>query len=217
MRPRAAGPAQHHCQDFVMPFRFVYRSLGPFAVLLCASGVAAADYPADSGWNIFWGAFVDELVGAPSAAALKPLARFEEAGIAFDYPAVLRVNHDAEDKQWRLWRGDFELEVRTGTYDADHAQTLMSMMGSVLHGGDEPAAPPEPAPMLRLCGRDVAGLRLRLTFVGDPHEFLAYDLPLANGESRLFLFDDILRDGKPSAAREATLDAWRGSLRCTAS
>jgi len=93
----------------------------------------------------------------------------------------------------------------------------MEMMGGILHSGDEPAAPPVPAPVLRLCDRDVPGLRLRLTFVGDPHEFLAYDLPLANGGSRLFLFDDILQDGKPSAAREATLDAWRNRLRCSAS
>ncbi len=71
--------------------------------------------------------------------------------------------------------------------------------------------------MLRLCNRDVTGLRLRLTLIGDRHEFLAYDLALANGESRLFLFDDILHEGKPSALREATLDAWRGSLRCGAS
>lgn len=203
-----------------MPFRFSCRSLRPglLTVLLCASGgVAAATYAADSGWNTFWGAFVDELVGAPGAAALRPIARFEEVGIAFDHPAVLRVNHDAADGRWRLWRGDFELEIRTGTYSAEYARLLLDTMGSVLHGGDEPAAPAEPAAVLRLCERDVAGMRLRLTLIGDPHEFLVYDLPLANGESRLFLFDDILQDGKPSAAREATLDAWRSSLRCAAS
>lgn len=203
-----------------MPYRFSCCFLRPvlLAVLCCLSAaVLAADYAADSGWNTFWGAFADELTGAPGAAALKPLARFEEAGIAFDYPSVLRVNHDAEGGQWRLWRGDFELEVRTGTYSAEYARILLDTMGSVLHGGDEPAAPAGPAAVLRLCERDVAGLRLRLTLIGDPHEFLVYDLPLANGESRLFLFDDILQDGKPSATREATLDAWRNSLRCAAS
>lgn len=81
------------------------------------------------------------------------------------------------------------------------------MTGSVLHRGDEPAAAPEPATVLRLCGRDVAGLHQRLGLVGDPHESLVYGLPLANGESCLFLFDDIAHDGKPWATREATLGA----------
>lgn len=186
------------------------------AVLLAAGTPArAADYPADSGWSTFWGSFVDEIVGAPGAEALKPTARFAEAGIAFDYPAVLRVNYVAADTRWRFWRGDFEFEVHTGAYTEAHARTLLGMMGSMRHRGDTPAVPEAAAP-LRLCGRDVAGWRVRVHFLGDTHEYLAYDLPLAGGDSRLFLFDDVIRDGKRSLTQAATFDAWRGSLRCMA-
>ncbi|HSX60002.1 MAG TPA: hypothetical protein VLF18_07380 [Tahibacter sp.] len=187
------------------------------AVLAAASGTATAkDYPPDRGWSTFWGAFVDEIAGPPGAEALKPLAHFEEAGIAFDYPAVLRVNYDAEDRQWRLWRGDFELEVHVGEYDADHAQRLLDMMGGVLHDGDEPAAAAEKAPPLALCGKETEGWRLRFTFLGDPHEYLAYTVMLGERDARLFVFDDLLVDGKTSLAREATLDNLRKSLRCIA-
>lgn len=187
-----------------------------FCAVLVAGAVQAADYPADSAWGTFWGAFVDELIGPPDAAALQPRARFAEAGIVFEYPAVLRVNVDTEDPEWRFWRGDFELQMRPmSTYDPDHANTLLSLMGGVLQRKDATPATPQPAPTLRLCDRDVAGLGLRVEFLGDTHEFLAYDLPLADGESRLFLFDDLLRDGKPSAAREATLQAIVQTLRCS--
>ncbi|WP_257388267.1 hypothetical protein [Tahibacter caeni] len=193
-----------------------YLRTGLLAVLSAAGATApAADYPADSGWSTFWGSFVDEVVGAPRAEALQAKARFAEAGIAFDYPAVLRVTYDAEDSRWRLWRGDFEFEVHAGSYSESHAQTLLEMMGSVLHRGDTPAVP-EAAAALHLCGRDVPGWRVRLHFLGDIHDYLAYDLPLGDGDSRLFLFDDVVRDGKPSATHAAAFDAWRGSLRCTA-
>lgn len=189
---------------------------GLLAVLLTAGTLArAADYPPSSGWSTFWGSFVDEIVGAPGAGALKPTARFAEAGIAFDYPAVLRVNYAAADMRWRFWRGDFEFEVHTGAYAESHAHTLLEMMGAVMHRGDTPAVPEAAAP-LRLCGRDVAGWRVRVHFLDDTHEYLAYDLPLADGASRLFLFDDVVRDGKLSLTHAATFDAWRGSLRCTA-
>lgn len=187
---------------------------GLFCLTFTAAAVNAADYPPDSGWATFWGAFVDEVVGAPDAAALKSLGRFDAAGIVFDHPSVLRVSYDADDRQWRLWRGDFELEIHAGSYSEGHAAQLLRLMGGVLHSGDEAAVGPEPAPPLRLCGRDVVGQRLRLTFVGDRHEFLAYDLPLAGGESRLFLFDDILHDGQPSLTREATLRLLGETLRC---
>lgn len=203
-------------QETVLPFHRPDLRTGLLAVLLAVGTTAsAADYPADSGWSTFWGSFVDEIVGAPGAEALQPTARFAEAGIAFDYPAVLRVTHRAEDSRWRLWRGDFEFEVHAGRYTAGHAQNLLGIMGSVLHRGDTPAVP-EAATPLRLCGRDVAGWRVRLHFLGDTHDYLVYDLPLADGDSRLFLFDDVVRDGKLSLTHAAVFDAWRGSLRCTA-
>lgn len=199
-----------------IPFRRT--AAGLLAIVLGAAGatVAAKDYPAESGWSTFWGAFVDEIAGPPGAEALKALESFSEAGIAFDYPAVLRVNYDAEDRRWRLWRGDFELEVHAGEYREGHAQHLLDMMGSVLHDGDAPAVAPESVPALSLCGRDVPGWRLRLTFLGDPHEYLIYTLQLAEADARLFIFDDLLVAGKPSLLREATLDALRKSLRCPA-
>jgi hypothetical protein len=194
------------------------RIAAALATVLCATGatVAAKDYPADSGWSTFWGAFVDEIVGPPDAEAVKPRERFDEAGIAFDYPAVLRVHYDAEDKQWRLWRGDFELEVHVGTYSEGHAQRLLEMMGGILHDGDTPTPAPESVPALSLCGRDAPGWRTRLTFIGEPHEYLIYTLQLADTDARLFVFDDLLVDGKPSLLREAALHALRTTLRCDA-
>lgn len=189
---------------------------GLVMVLVAAGGTAAArDYPADSGWATFWGAFVDEIAGPPGAEALKALAPFSEAGIAFDYPAVLRVNYDAEDRRWRLWRGDFELEVHAGEYREGHAQRLLDMMGSMLHDGDAPAAAPESVPALSLCGRDAPGWRLRLTFLGEPHEYRIHTLQLAEADARLFVFDDLLVAGKHSLLHEATLDALGRTLRCT--
>lgn len=184
------------------------------AGLLAATNAVAKDYPADSGWSTFWGAFVDEIVGAPGVEALKPTERFDEAGLAFDYPAVLRVSYDAEDRKWRFWRGDFEFELQIGPFGPDHARQLLTMMGSILHSGDTPADPAESIPALPLCGRDVPGWRVRVTFIGDPHEFLAYSLPLRENESALLLFDDILKDGKASPAREALLESLRSSARC---
>ncbi|GMV28828.1 MAG: hypothetical protein AMXMBFR59_09530 [Rhodanobacteraceae bacterium] len=183
------------------------------AALAAARGVTAKDYPPDSGWSTFWGAFVDEIAGPPGAEALKSLAHFAEAGTAFDYLAVLRVNYDAEDRQWRPWRGDFELEVHVGEYGPDHAQRLLDMMGGVLHDGDEPAAEAEKAPPLTFCGKETSRWRLRFTFLGDPHEYLAYTVMLGERDARLFVFDDLLVDGKVSLAREVTLE----SLRCTPS
>lgn len=190
------------------------RAVAALAVLLVATPVAAKDYPADSGWSTFWGAFVDEIAGAPGAEALKPTERFDEAGLAFDYPAVLRVTYDPEDRQWRFWRGDFEFELQIGPFGPEHAKQLLTMMGGILHSGDTPADPPESVPALSLCGRDAPGWRVRVTFIGDSHEFLAYSLPLREKESALLLFDDIVKDGKTSLAREAVLASLRSSARC---
>lgn len=215
MRAAAAGRARLH-QEIALPFHRPDLRAGLLAVLFAAGTTAsAADYPADSGWNTFWGSFVDEIVGAPGAEALKPTARFAEAGIAFDYPSLLRVTRRTDDSRWRLWRGDFEFEVHVGRYTEGHARNLLELMGGALHRGDTPAVPEAAAP-LRLCDREVAGWRVRLHFLGDTHEYLAYDLPLADGDSRLFLFDDVVRDGKLSLTHTAAFDAWRGSLRCTA-
>ncbi|MBL8300315.1 MAG: hypothetical protein JNN30_18420 [Rhodanobacteraceae bacterium] len=194
------------------------RIVAVFVAVCCAASInaVAKDYPADSGWSTFWGAFVDEIAGPPGAEALKPREHFSEAGIAFDYPAVLRVHYDAEDRQWRLWRGDFEFEVHVGSYREGHAQRLLEMMGGMLHDGETAAPPPESIPALSLCGRDVPGWRLRLTFLDEPHEYLAYTLSLGDNDARLFLFDDLLVDGKTSLLHEATLEALRTSLRCTA-
>lgn len=195
------------------------RSLAAVAAVLCATPplAVAKDYPADSGWSTFWGAFVDEIVGAPGAEAVKPRERFDEGGIAFDYPAVLRVNYDADDSKWRFWRGDFEFEVHVGAYREDYAERLLDMMGGVLHDSSTPKPTTESVPALSLCGRDAPGARLRLTFLGDPHEYVAYTLVLNDKDARLFVFDDLLVDGKTSVLREAMLDALKTTLRCTGS
>ena len=197
--------------------------LGWIAVpaLLAGCGQAPAEQPgyaADSTWGTFWGAFFDEMSGEPGAEALKPLARFDAAGIRFDYPSVLRGSYDAEDREWRLWRGDFELQVQTrDSYDPEYAHTLLDTLQSVLHSKRAgPAESIETAQTVHWCGREVTAVRMRMTFFGDSHEYLAFDLPLADGGSRLLLFDDLQEDGKRSRTAEAVLAAVSASLTCTA-
>ncbi|MCQ4167122.1 hypothetical protein [Tahibacter harae] len=190
--------------------------------LLAGCGQAPAEQPgyaADSAWSTFWGAFFDELSGEPGAEALKPLARFEEeAGIRFDYPAVLRGSYDAQQREWRLWRGDFELQVQVrDSYDPAFARTLLELLQGTLHS--ERAAPAEAvetAQTVQWCGREVTALRMGMTFFGDSHEYLAFDLPLADGSSRLLLFDYLKQGGKRPRTAEAVLTAVSTSLTCTA-
>lgn len=191
------------------------------AALLAGCGQAPAEqrgYAADSTWGTFWGAFFDEMSGEPGAEALKPLARFDEAGIRFDYPSVLRVSYDAEDREWRLWRGDFELQVQVrDSYDPEYAQSLLDTLQSALHSKRAPPAEAvATAQTVQWCGREVTALRMRMTFFGDSHEYLAFDLPLADGGSRLLLLDDLQEDGKRSRTAEAVLAAVSASLTCTA-
>lgn len=193
------------------------------ALLLAGCGQAPAEpqqggYAADSSWGTFWGAFFDELGGEPGAEALKPLARFDQAGIRFDYPSVLRGSYDAQEREWRLWRGDFELQVQVrDSYDPDHARTLLELLQSMLHSKRAaPAGAVETAQTVQWCGREVTALRMRMTFIGDSHEYLAFDLPLADGGSRLLLFDDLQENGKRSRTAEAVLAAVSASLSCTA-
>lgn len=184
----------------------------------CKDEPAQEGYPADSTWGTFWGAFVDELGGEPGAEALKSLTRFEQAGIRFDYPALLRVSYDAEDREWRLWRGDFELQVQVrDSYDPEHARRLLAVMQDMLHSKRAaPAADVEAGETVRWCGRDVTAQRMRMTFLGDSHEFLAFDLPVSDGGSRLLVFDDLQENGKRSRTAEAVLAAVNASLVCAA-
>jgi hypothetical protein len=200
----------------VTDFHAFFRRCCLAALLLAPDWAAAADYPPDSGWSTFWGAVVDEILGPPGEAALRETAVFAQAGIRFEYPALLRVNHDAEQQQWRLWRGDAELAVHTGDYDAQHARRLLETMQGIMHNDSAGAAEPlAEAAALNWCGREVSGLRMRLNFLGDHHEYLAYDLQLANGESRLLIFEDVLDKGANSVTQKALLATVSRSLTCT--
>lgn len=191
------------------------------ALALCGVPAHAEDYPASSGWSTFWGAFVDELTGEPGDAALKEKASFAQAGIRFDYPAVLRVQREEDGQGWRLWRGDVELVVKP--LEWDDAQTPeQAMQGTIdslallqdILSKRDPQPPPSVQQTAHWCGRNVAGVAMRAHFVGDLHDFLEFKLPLGEGKAVSLSFEDIAAGGKSSRTLLATLAMVKDSLRC---
>lgn len=191
-------------------------------VLFAGAGEGRAeDYPASSTWGTFWGAFVDELRGEASEEALKQKATFAQAGIRFDYPAVLRGQRDEERDCWRLWRGDAELEICR--IDWDEAETpeqvtqnsvaTLTALQEILSKGD-PLPPPSVQQTVQWCGQPVSGVAMRARLLGDLHDFLEFKLRLQRGKGVSLSFEDIAVDGKSSRTREATLAMVKGSLVC---
>lgn len=187
----------------------------------CGEKAPAGDYPASSTWNTFWGAFVDELAGEPGVEALKEKATFAQAGIRFDYPAVLRVQREEDGKGWRLWRGDVELVVTPQEWDDTQTteQAVQDTIDSLALLQDilskrEPQAPPSVQQTVHWCGRDVPGVAMRAKFVGDLHDFLEFKLPLGDSRAVSLSFEDVAAGGKSSRTLLATLAMVKDSLRC---
>ncbi len=105
-------------------------------LVACGSGDSQEqEIESDSLWDTFFGAMSDELAGEPSAEELAELEHFDQAGITFDYPALLRLRRDSDgDAQWAMTRGDFEMEVYAQAVDmtaADYLAFFAETMGGM--------------------------------------------------------------------------------------
>lgn len=181
------------------------------------------DYGADA--RLFAGLFahgvVDELRGAPDADDLQASAHFDEAGIAFDYPAVLRRREETSDNGSRTWSfeyGMFSLELYAPTYDSDSA-THLGLLADMfdIGGRSVDADAPLPGRQATLCGEDLTATRIRVKLMGDWSQQEGFDLPSPDGlPPRMLIFDDELVRGENSRLAEATYARVLGSLRCSA-
>jgi len=188
-----------------------------FSLSACA-GAKDEEPKRDGAWNTFWTAARDAIAGPPDEKALLERRHFEQAGIAFDYPAPLHVTSDADgDPNWTLTYGDFDLDVYAyaqGNIDAaDYLGALESVLGTERANVETSV---DTAPVM-WCGRKITPVRMRLTLFGDRHDFRGYDLPAPAGETRFLIFDDVLVNGKNSSTAEAAFAAVAASLRCAAS
>lgn len=184
----------------------------PAVALLALAGCGR-----NSSGGIFFHTAWDLLWGEPDAEALAPSRRFAEAGIAFDYPALLRRREETDDdgsRSWSLEHGMFELEL-SARRDGVTAEDLLGTLGGMFEGGRSlDAEGPMPGRVATLCGQRLTALRLRLKIAGDWSELEGFDLPAPAGESRLLLFDDEPVGDRPSAVARATYERVLGSLRC---
>lgn len=209
-----------------MPLSSFFRHRAARALLLCAAllplPLCAQDYATASGWSTFWGAFTDELFGQPGESALKETAHFEQAGIAFDYPAVLRVNLAEDGDGWRIWRGDAELALSIESDQEQQTQAeletasvdFLQQMQDILNTRDATVVPPAKVTQASWCGHEIAGIRMRTPFVGDEHEFLVFKLPLGQGKVATLQFEDVIADGRNSRTFDALLNSVKATLRC---
>jgi hypothetical protein len=191
-------------------------SLILLTLLLCACGGGDDKIERRSMFDTLTGAFSDELRGAPSAAALREIARFEQSGVAFDHPALLRVRVDENEyPSWSLTRGDFELELHAPGSGFDATDYLDALAGAM------PADPRPSAELARMrkvnwCGEEIEAVVRYVSFIGDVHELIGYDLPDGRSGTRFLVFDDLPADGHRSAVDRAAFDALAGSIRCDA-
>ena len=170
--------------------------------------------------GLFAHGFVDELRGAPDADDLQASAHFDEAGIAFDYPAVLRRREDVSESGSRTWSfeyGMFSLELYAPTYASDSA-THLGVLADVfdIGGRSIDATAPEPGRQAMLCGESVTATRIGVKLVGDWSRQEGFDLPSPDGLPRMLIFDDELVRGENSPLAEATYARVFGSIRCAA-
>jgi hypothetical protein len=186
-----------------------------FALAVLVSLLPGCD--ANSGGGIAARTAWDLLRGEPSAEALAETAHFEGAGIAFDYPAVLRlreVTDDDGERSWSFEHGLFELELSERRVPL-RAADFLGLLGDMFEGGRRVDAKPLDAGRTEtLCGHRLTATRLRLKLAGDWSELQGFDLPAPPGESRLLIFDDEPGGEHPSAVARATWERVLGSLRC---
>lgn len=184
---------------------------------LAAGVLALAGCDANSGAGIAARTAWDLVRGDPSAAALAESARFEAAGIAFDYPAVLRLRERIEDdgdRSWSFEHGMFELELSERRLPL-RAEAFLGLLGDMFEGGRRiDAKPLDDGRTETICGQRLTATRLRIRFAGDWSEMQGFDLPAPPGESRLLIFHDEPGGDHPSAVARATWERVLGSLRC---
>jgi len=146
-------------------------------------------------------------------ASLRDRAHFEEAGVAFDYPAALRVMRDEDGHPWwTLTRGDFKLDVYAPPHIGVGAlDVLVERYGDDRHEVERVRGEP-----VLWCGREFQPVHIRLTVFGNRREMRGYDLPAPAGETRFLIFDDVLVNGKRSKTAEVTFAAVAATLRCSA-
>jgi hypothetical protein len=186
-----------------------------WVVLLCAALGMGGCSSENSG--VFFDALADELRGAPDAEALAASARFDEDGIGFDHPALLRRRERSDEngaRSWKLERGMFTLQLyapRTPLRAADYLGVLADLLAD---GERLDAEPPTAGRTAMLCGHALTSTRIRLKMMGDWSEIEGFDLPAPAGQSRMLLFDDEPVDGKPSSVASATRERVLASLRC---
>ena len=188
------------------------------SVIAHAAESTAEEPPKQSRWNIFWQAMRDAVAGAPDASSLAERRRFEGAGITFEYPAPLHLTRDPDgDQNWTLTYGDFDLDVYAYAHaspgSADYLAALESVLGTERANVETPAD----GESVTWCGREIKPVRMRLTLLGDRHDFRGYDLPAPEGETRFLIFDDVLEHGKRSQTADATFAAVAATLRCSTS
>jgi hypothetical protein len=162
----------------------------------------------------FFNAFFDELRGQPSNSALKALKHFDQGGIAFDYPAVLRARVETDTyTNWEFTRGDVELELHTPDFDFS-ANAYLEALADTMTSDKRPSIGPKAAATVQWCGNSITGVRWRINFFGDWHELHGFDLPSTPNGNRFLVISDIVENGAWSATAQATFDALNASIRC---
>ena len=185
-------------------------------LLSLLAGRVAQDSDTREMAGVFTHAFVDSLRGPPVANALEETAHFEAAGIAFDYPAVLRLREDFDEsgRTWMFEYGMFSLELFAPSYETD-VETHLELIASILAGGRSVDAEGASAGRTAtVCGQERSAVRTRIKLLGDWSVQEGFDLPSRDGTPRLLMFDDEPVNGQPSALAMATYARVLGSLRC---
>jgi hypothetical protein len=191
------------------------QAIAAVAALGLATMLAACDR--NGGAAIMVDTAADLLRGEPDAEELARNLRFEEAGISFDYPAVLRRREstDADGaRRWSLEYGMFELALHADP-ERLRSQDYLGVLAESFAGGDRlDAEGPGAGRSALLCGQRLTAVRIRLKIGGDWSELQGFDLPAPSGGARMLVFDDEPVDSRPSAVAAATWERVLGSLRC---
>jgi hypothetical protein len=147
------------------------------SILTMLGVLALGGCDANGNGAIAWNTFLDLMRGTPDEAALARSARFDEAGIAFEYPAVLRRResaHDDGDRSWSFEYGMFELEL-TARNDTVGAADFLGVLGMMFEGGRRVDAEALAEGRTEtLCGQRLTATKLRLKLAGDWSELQGF-------------------------------------------